>query len=317
VIEQTSKSKALIHTIGYLLVAVIVGCGNQRSTDEKNLPAAVSAQQRINYLENTAIDEASGLTRSNKNNNVLWVHNDSGDHARLFAVGTQGQHLGVVNIESVSANDWEDIASFSKDGKDYLLIADVGDNSASRSQISFHIIEEPDVSTLSQPFSLSVEAAWSINSTFPDGARDCEGVAVDPLSEEIILLTKRDMPPRLYSLPISPATGIVSASYLGEVTSIPAPSKEDLQLRHGKNRSRPTGLDISPNGKVIGVLTYKDSYLFTKSDGDSWVETLNQPPQALKIAPLKQAEAGGFGLSGDSWFVGSERLPAVLVETKL
>jgi hypothetical protein len=32
------------------------------------------------------IDEASGLAVSRLNDNILWVHNDSGDTARIFAI---------------------------------------------------------------------------------------------------------------------------------------------------------------------------------------------------------------------------------------
>ncbi|NLT76895.1 MAG: hypothetical protein GXX98_10255, partial [Planctomycetes bacterium] len=56
------------------------------------------------------IQEASGLVASRKNPGVLWVHNDSGDTARVFAIDTRGNLLGVCSVTGAKARDWEDIA---------------------------------------------------------------------------------------------------------------------------------------------------------------------------------------------------------------
>jgi hypothetical protein len=37
-------------------------------------------------VQSSLVIEASGLAASRKNANVLWVHNDSGDSARVFAM---------------------------------------------------------------------------------------------------------------------------------------------------------------------------------------------------------------------------------------
>ena len=58
----------------------------------------------------------------------LWTHNDSGDRPRLYALDLTGKHLGTCDVEGAGAVDWEDMASFQRDGTSYLLIADVGDN---------------------------------------------------------------------------------------------------------------------------------------------------------------------------------------------
>ena len=104
---------------------------------------------------------------------------------------------------------------------------------------------------------------------------------------------------------------------LGQVSSIPKPTSQDLEEPYGDNRSQPTGLDISPSGHQIGVLTYKDAYIFKRSAGASWLSTLNGRFTLVDLPQLMQTESGGFNRSGDAWFAASERLPAVLVETKL
>ena len=149
-----------------------------------------------------SIDEASGLAVSRINDQILWTHNDSGDTARIFAIDTQGQQLATVNITGVNNTDWEDIASFVYQGESYLLIADVGDNQAKRSQYQLHLIKEPNLSLLNGQKNLSAKPVWSMTFTYPDGAHDCESVAVDSVKGKILLLTKRDKLPILYELPL-------------------------------------------------------------------------------------------------------------------
>ena len=45
-------------------------------------------------LASDAIKEASGIAASRRVDDVWWVHNDSGDTARVFAISTNGQTLG-------------------------------------------------------------------------------------------------------------------------------------------------------------------------------------------------------------------------------
>ncbi len=85
------------------------------------LPATADAQStcrtwrdggtRVGTIEHEAINESSGLARSERHPHVLWTHNDSGGQARLFAVDTRNaSHRGVVRLERTGAVDWEDAA---------------------------------------------------------------------------------------------------------------------------------------------------------------------------------------------------------------
>ena len=60
---------------------------------------------------------------------LLWAHNDSGDTARVFAVGRDGRDRGTVTVSGATAIDWEDIAlGPAPHGKPYLYAGDIGDN---------------------------------------------------------------------------------------------------------------------------------------------------------------------------------------------
>ena len=82
------------------------------------------------YLEDERIREASGLARSGRQTDLLWVHNDRGNKPRVFAIGTDGAQRGDFRLQDVDNNDWEDLASFLVDDVPYLMIAEVGDNDA-------------------------------------------------------------------------------------------------------------------------------------------------------------------------------------------
>ena len=92
-----------------------------------------------------AIIEASGMVASRKNPGVLWVHNDSGDSARVFALSYHGDLLASYNLTGASAVDWEDMAlgPGPDPGKEYLYLADIGDNRRKRSFVTIYRIPEP------------------------------------------------------------------------------------------------------------------------------------------------------------------------------
>ena len=81
-------------------------------------------------IENSNINEASGICSSKKNSNVLWTHNDSGDYNRIFAISLEGKHLGEYYLNNSKNRDWEDIAIGPGPikGETYLYIGDIGDN---------------------------------------------------------------------------------------------------------------------------------------------------------------------------------------------
>src|SRR5689334_14681170 len=58
----------------------------------------------------SALVELSGLAPSHRHPGVLYMHNDSGDTARFFAMSEAAVGLGEFRVQAASAVDWEDIA---------------------------------------------------------------------------------------------------------------------------------------------------------------------------------------------------------------
>ena len=72
-------------------------------------------------------------------------------------------------------------------------------------------------------------------------------------------------------------------------------------------RDWPTALDISPDGSLAVVTTYKDAYVYRRKPGERWAETFARPPQVLNLPQWKQTEAGTVTADGQWFCAGSEQ----------
>ncbi|MHC4105614.1 MAG: hypothetical protein ACYSR9_11785, partial [Planctomycetota bacterium] len=232
------------------------------------------------HLENPAIQEASGMAASIVNKGVLWVHNDGGIGPYLFAVTGEGKHLGRFQLEPAENIDWEDMGSFQLDGTAYLLIADIGDNHAQRPYCTLYVVVEPSIAGSDRSRTRILHIAWQRRFRYEGGPRDCEAVAVDVATRRVLLLSKRNTPPLLYSLPLLPGTSseIDLARKITAVSNIPPPTPADLESKYGRYRSQPTAMDLSPTGLTMAVLTYKHAYLYNRLSKESWKTALNRLP---------------------------------------
>ncbi len=288
------------------LLATLVGATPAATFDT----APYAAPKLDALITDGTLDEISGLAASRRVDGIFWVHNDAPRPATLVALDREGRRRADLRIDGVRAVDWEDLASYTLDGKPMLLIGDVGDNAAVREDYELVAIEEPPLPA--DAATLVVKPAWRLRFRFPDGARDCEAIAVDVPAREVLLLGKRARPV-LYALPLGPGDGSVAvARRLLEVSTIPVPTAAERNARFPAARlgGSPTSLDIDAQARRAIVLTYRDIWIFRRSDGESWSEAFGRSPQRLPLPPLAQAEAIGFDRAGSSIRVSGERRPA-------
>ena len=69
-----------------------------------SVAAVAHGVEVIGTVEHDALDEVSGLVKSERGD-FYWVHNDSGDSARLFAIDAAGTPL-VPPWMGVATEDW-------------------------------------------------------------------------------------------------------------------------------------------------------------------------------------------------------------------
>jgi hypothetical protein len=266
-------------------------------------------------MTDPALAEVSGLAASRAHPGTLWVENDSGNPAAIYAVRTGGALQATLRIAGAPNVDWEDIAAFDEGGHHYLLLSDTGDNGGIRKTLALYAIEEPAVLR-----NATVRPAWSIQFRWPDGPRDCEALAVDVRRGEILLVTKKRVPPQLFRLPLHPADpGLQTAELLGTVAGIPPPTAEELEDSPGYGRylAQITAADISADGRLFALMDYRRVYLYRHRGGESWAQTLTRTPRQLSYGWLPQAEAMGFTPAGDTLYVSGEHLPAPIVRIQV
>jgi hypothetical protein len=157
------------------------------------------------------INEASGLVASRQHAGTFWLHNDSGDAARVFGIDAEGELLTTCSLEGVYAIDWEDLAlgpcgqaaEPSGEGPgafDCLYLGDTGDNDQLRSQVQIYRVTEPDPSDGDQTIPESEIEVMSL--VYPEGARDSEALVVD--AEGVVyLLSKESGSFELFSAPFT------------------------------------------------------------------------------------------------------------------
>ncbi len=250
------------------------------------------------------LNEISGMIRSRTYPDVWWVHNDSGDKARLFAINAQGQPImpawrrdkfftqqfeegkepwpGIEMLNSSNV-DWEDIAI--DDGR--LYIADMGNNGNARRDLGFYVVNEPNPTAIdrgARPISFIPVAYPDQQATPPrDWRFDCEAVFVH--EGRLYLLTKYRADRRWDKITYGTSLYRLDTTRTDEVNILTlVSSTDDLRII-------PTAADLSPDGQRLAVLSYDGVWIFEAEDGsDDW---LAGKSWRLKLPPhqLKQAEA--------------------------
>jgi len=251
---------------------------------------------KIGKLEDARILEASGLARSQRSENLLWVINDNGAGEWLHAISPRGARRGEFNLKKSKNRDWEDLASFTLDDTPYLLVADIGDNDAKHKTRTLYVVEEPEAKKKQ-----ASRVAWKVEFEYPDGPRDAESIAVDVHNGRALVLSKRDIPPVLYEIPLQPGSNkTLTAKWLGTITSLPAPSRQDVEFAP-KTKDwhwQPVGMDISADDLAAVILTYRAVYYFERQPDQDWFAALNTRPRRVSIGNLRNAEAVAFGDDG-------------------
>jgi len=294
-----------------LLLVFVAGCGQRGPSTAAG--EAVLKFQVAGKLQARALDEASGIQALP--DGLFVLHNDDG--AKLYLADSAGHDLGTVKVEGATNRDWEDLARMPGPEGDLLVIADTGDNNRVHKHASLYFLRLPTRADAAG----GIPVVHRLRLSYPDGPHDVESVAFDPVSDSLLLLSKRDTPPRLYSIPRDLALWKeeLAAEYLGVIPGFRPPDRSDL-LRHplrGMWFSQPTGMDIRPDGTLAAVLTYRSLYLFRRGDGESWIDAFQRPPIEVLGPPGTHDEAVGFSLDGRSIYVTTERRPAPLFRLDL
>lgn len=267
--------------------------------------AGTSAQQvdkparvKTGELKDPVCTEISGLAASMLHRNAVYIHNDSGDSSRFFAINPAGAVLATLTFRGNSyypkgVKDCEDIAvgPGPEKGKSYIYLADIGDNLKLRYTVSIFRFQEPQ--RLDKMLTLSRQV---VHLKYPDGARDAETVLVDPVLSLLYIVSKREETVSIYSTPLNFRDG----------DTLTLTKKGTLTLPGKRPSKWVVSGDISPDGKSILLKTLGDVYLWTRKNDEPIEQTLRREPLKLAYREEPQGEAIGFSHDGKGYYTISE-----------
>lgn len=253
-------------------------------------------------LQNKEMNEISGISASGINEGVYYVHNDSGDTSRFFAITPDGSLKTTIYFkgditEELGVHDCEDIAvgSGPVKGKSYVYIGDIGDNAAVRKYITIYRIEEQKAWGNNDSL-VRVKNATPLHLKYPDGPRDAESLMIDPVEKLIYIVSKRADSVSVYTTPLR-----FKANDTLTLTK---------QCKLFFNGFKPfkwiTAGDISKDGQQVLLKDYVKVYYWKRNNNEPIWQTLQRKPDELPYEQEKQGEAIGFTPDGKSYYTTSE-----------
>lgn len=269
-------------------------------------------RQNMGTVENSEIDEASGLVASQQNPGVLWTHNDSGGNNFIYAMNELAQNLGTYTINGAVNRDWEDIAIGKNptSGVAEIYLADIGDNRLTNTIKQIYVVSEPEVFPTQTLEAVELTLLHTISFTYPDNINyDAETLLFDQRSSTFYVITKRhpgaeENYDKIFSIAYSVTDEIQVATFVGNV-ELPL----DEIVHYGA-----TGGDISPDGNFILIKNYQNVYMWERKNL-TIQDALDQPALEVPYIMEPQGEAVAWRHDGNGYFTVSEEygdIPAVL-----
>ncbi len=251
--------------------------------------------------------EISGMAVSRDHEDVVWVHNDSGDGPLVYALSlSTGDLLSVVEMPNTTAKDCEDMAIGPGPDRqlDYLYLADIGNNFRRKDRFWIYRTPEPAVAARSEsapPPRTVVKDMETLVFAYPhpeSAVFDAETLLVDPENGEITVVTKdRDENDGIAL--IFRSDGPPSATKLNRLIQAGTMSV-------GKDwRNSVTGGDVSTDGRWVIVRTYIQARLYRREPGQRVAEALLGSYTTIELATEPQGEAIAFERSRESVTTGA------------
>lgn len=263
------------------------------------------------HITNPALSETSGIAASGTHQGIYYIHNDSGDTSRFFAITADGQLKDTYYFkgeasEHFGVRDMEDIAvgPGPEKGKSYVYLGDIGDNKALRKYIVVYRIEEPAVG--------GTDSIKHVNATplflkYPDKAKDAESMMVDPIDRLLYIVSKRNNSVIVYTAPLSYKAG----------DTLTLTKRSTLHFGGLPPYKWITAGDISKDGSQILLRNYHNVYYWKRTANMPVWEVMQQKPVKLYYKNEQQGEAVGFAPDGKGYYTASEGLGEPIYYYKL
>jgi hypothetical protein len=265
----------------YWLLSLLVLCG----CSKKNASNLFSEGKILGEVDKK-LEEASGLVASKKNPGYFWSHNDSGNPAEVFLINDKAEIVMTCTLAGIKNRDWEDIAIAVESDTSYLYIGDIGDNEAKFPYKMIYRFAEPVLSANE----ISITDFDTLVFKLSDGLRDTEALMIDPLSNDVFVISKRENKIRVYQMN--------APLIAGDTTT--ADFKTELPL------AWIVAADISADGKEVLMKDYDYIYYWKRSAIESIPDLLKTEPTFLRYEREPQGEAIAWNRDASGFYTLSE-----------
>lgn len=255
------------------------------------------------HIQSKPIAEMSGIVKSRRRDNLFWVHNDSGDSARIFAIDANGNSVLPTyskftyygdapqpgkeqweGFEVLYANniDWEDIAI----DANYLYIADMGNNGNARRNLAIYLVSEidPTASTRSAVIK-KLPVKYPDQHQYPSENLHFDSEALFVADGKPYVITKHRAGGFFHNR-WEPGAKLYRLD-----TNYDDRENELMLVDTHPDLVAATGADLSPDGSTLAVISMGGLYLFRDPIDDQWLSTGKQWRVRLNGRAFKQAEA--------------------------
>ena len=243
----------------------------------------------------------SGIVR-NPHDGSYWVHNDSGDEPRLFALDAEGRvqipaSLGEdfhdeeaeagkepwpgVFIENAANQDWEDVTS---DGTN-LYIADMGNNRNARRNLGIYVVPWDSLSdTQAATATRFIPVHYPEQTGFPPLERHFDSESLFFADGSLYAITKhRESFPNQR---MQPGANLYRLDSQSE-----SESNALTLIDNHPELTAATAAELSPDGSTLAVLSYTAVWLFERpAEGDAWLSATSRR-LPLDVDAARQVEA--------------------------
>ena len=268
-----------------ILLACLMGwgCREKKSITTDLFSKGKSQGQVVKRLE-----EASGLVESIAQPNHFWTLNDSGHPAEVFLIDAKAQVKLVCKLEGIENRDFEDIAIAidPRDGKRYVYAADIGDNQEKFKVKLIYRFEEPMLSTETE---ISITRFDTIKIVLEDRVRDTEAIMIEPKSNDLYLVSKREDSVRLYQVKFPFGKDTLTAK---QMAILPF--------------HKIVAANISTDGNEVLMKDYDKVYYWKNETNLSLTELLLTKPTELAYERERQGEAICWARDGKGFYTLSE-----------
>lgn len=275
-----------------LMVAgiLLVFCSTKKAPSTENEKEFLRGK-RLAEHKMKSLKEVSGLAASSNNPGLLWAHNDSGNGPDIFLID---QNLSVRQryiLAGVGNRDWEDIVvgPGPDSTKTYVYVGEIGDNDAVYPLKFIYRFVEPVLDSV-QDQAVIISEFETITFQLSDQRKDTEAFLIDPKTQDLIVISKREQPVNVYRIGYPYSTNDTITA--NQVITLPL--------------TQIVAASFSPEGNELLMKNYNHIYYWKNTRNLSLMELLNEPPKEIPYIVEPQGESITWAMDNSGFFTLSE-----------